>query len=81
MTEEQSYMKRTTDEEISYLKRTLQQQDDKFRQEMDRINNENLQSIESLNKQWDFKYKALEERCKNLMQVKAGVEQELRAMD
>lgn len=69
------------EETIKNLAREKQKQEDKFKFDLDRMTNENNMNLESLNRQWDFKYKSLEEKCKHLLEIKDGLEKELKNMD
>eukprot|EP00825_Cyclidium_porcatum_P050136 TRINITY_DN885_c0_g1_i1.p1 TRINITY_DN885_c0_g1~~TRINITY_DN885_c0_g1_i1.p1 ORF type:complete len:489 (+),score=111.24 TRINITY_DN885_c0_g1_i1:201-1667(+) len=69
------------EEVIKNLTREKQKQDDKYKLEIERLTNENTLNLDSLNRQWDFKYKSLEEKCRHILEVKDGIEKELKNMD
>ncbi|EAS02915.1 hypothetical protein TTHERM_00492680 (macronuclear) [Tetrahymena thermophila SB210] len=68
---------REQEENIQYLQRNEVSMEEKFKIEVDRIRKEGESTIENLCRQWEFRYKSLEEKCKNLLQLKSDMENEI----
>lgn len=49
--------------------------------EVERLKLDGEQTLADTNKQWEFKYKALEEKSRNLLQLKNDMENEIRSLN
>ncbi|EGR34829.1 leucine rich repeat protein [Ichthyophthirius multifiliis] len=68
---------RELEENVQYLQRGEVQMEEKFKMEVDRIRKDGESALDNLNRQWEFRYKSLEEKCKNLLQLKNEMENEI----
>ena len=68
-------------EKVIITKHPIRQQmqlEDRFRVDFERMKSEYDQRMESSNREWEYRVKAAEEKARNLVQLKADMEQEIR---